>query len=272
MAVVLTVSGPTHKLSNASLIELGVITLVVILTLTFFGVLGLAISTLTKSSTVALGASLAIWIVLVVVWPNIGSYIASSIEPVAPAQARRRLLLSKEAELDKAELDDHRKAAAELAALHTPVQVAWQRYLDIHRSWIEQRGQLVSILEDHKKQIHRQQAIERYLVAISPYGAYKEALGILSGTGVEEHEEFLTSSERYCREKFIDASLKYSAEHKPWTGSAKDEIFEVPSFEVSTNSLSQRLKSVAPLIAILALETVILIVFSLWKFEDYDCV
>ena len=55
---------------------------------------------------------------------------ASSLKPVSTTEAFQRDMTSKEKDLTREELAEHRKTAADLKARQVGVEAAWQRYLD----------------------------------------------------------------------------------------------------------------------------------------------
>lgn len=265
-------SGGMFELSATRFIELAAAALIGLLTVIVFATLGLAVSTLARRSSVALALSLVVWVSVVLIWPSLAPYLASSVWPVPPRQAARRHLLAKEAYLIQEELSEHRKAAAELKASHADVDVAWQRYVEIKRRWSERkREELGRLVADRQRQIWHQQKGALSLLLISPYGAFKVALGTVCGTGLEDYQLFLNSAERYEMEEFTPASFEALTREKPWiTKGADAQKFQPQPFQAPSLSLKERLKGITLPVGLLIFEIGVLTALGLFTFDRYD--
>src|SRR6266545_3025763 len=216
-ATVLTVfSGGTVDLSGANLSALAVFTLVAILVLIVVAALGVAISASVRRSSGSLFVCASIWIVITLIWPIFGPYMASSLKPVSVSESARRDVASKEKELIQAELAEHRKTAADLKARRVEIEAAWRQYLELRRMWIERRDEETGhMVGERKKQIHDQRAFARRISLFSPYVAFKEVLSSLCGTGLESYDEFLVAVERYRQQEFIPKGFDLLSRQKP---------------------------------------------------------
>jgi ABC-type transport system involved in multi-copper enzyme maturation permease subunit len=261
-----------YEMSAFKLGELAIFTLVGLLTLVVFSLLGIAASTATKSSSAALTAAMSIWILAVVVWPSFGSYIVSTTLPVPPKQEAKRIMLAKEAELNQAELAEHKRVAAELALQKASVETAWLRYLEVRLSWLERKSEeLGSLVEERNRQIRRQQKIAKYVLRVSPYGAFKEILEELCETGREDHDAFIAEARRYYREEFIKASFQSMLKETPWIAApTHKEQFQLPPFQLPERPLTERLKDMTQPALILIIQIIVLMSLTSWKFKNYD--
>ena len=249
-------SGGAFSLSGQRLLEIAIMLSIATLTVVAFAALSAIISTMAKRSSVALALSISVWVATVVIWPTLGPYIAATFWPVPPRQAVQQEMLNEEAALIRQELADHKSAAAELKAGGADVEEAWRRFLEINRRWTERKkAEIGDLTAARAGQIGDQQTRARTILMLSPYGAFTESMGTLCGTGLEGHNRFLASAERYERDEFLSASFEFMAEEKPWTtGPAAAARFELPPFQMPMPSLSERLKALAMPVAFLLLE------------------
>jgi len=270
--VVIVFSEKTVDLSGANLGALTVFTLVAIIVLIVIAALGVAVSASAERSSVSLFACASIWIVIILIWPPLGSYLASSSKPVSPPEAFQRDMASKEKELIQAELDEHRKNVADMKAQQVGVEAAWQRYLELRRRWMKVRNEEIGrLVMERKKQVRDQQAFARRISLLSPYAAFKEVLASLCGTGTESYDEFLAAVERYRQQEFIPKGLDLRSRQKPWTSVGNpDDRLQLPPLQTPSPTLSERLAAAAWPLSILIAEMVILMMFGFFSFERYD--
>lgn len=121
------------RLSRIEVAEVLAIAVIGMLAVSVFALVGLAISTLVRSSATALALWLTIWVSAVLLWPSCVGYLAAPLWPVEPRQLARRELLTQEARLIRNELADYRKRAAELSLQGAGVKHAWEQHLEIKR-------------------------------------------------------------------------------------------------------------------------------------------
>ncbi len=272
LLVIIITGGGRFDLSLPRVLDIAVLTVVALLTLVVFSVLGVTISAIVKYPSTSLALGVGVWVISVLLWPSLGIYVASYWQPVSPKQAALRQMLAKEAEMIQGELSDHSKAAAELASQNTDVETAWQKYLEVRRSWIERnRDGIKQLAEDRDKQLRQQQSIARNILSVSPYGAFKQSLGVLCGTGVESYHTFLSTAELYDRDVFIPASFEALAQDKPWTSNKVSAgQFKLPPFEVPTLSSTKRLEAAVVPVCIIISQILLLAMIGLFSFERYD--
>src|SRR5262245_3857098 len=272
IVVVVAFSGGTFDLSAISISELAVYTLVTVLVLSVFVVLGAVISTTVRHSSVALAACASIWIGAVLIWPCLVPYIASSFMPVPSREASQREIAFIERELIHAELVEHRKNAAELKAQNVGAESAWQRYLELKRNWVNRRNEEIGRLSaKREKEIYDQQFFARRYLLFSPYGAFKEVLGSICGTGLESYEEFLASVEQYGQHEFLPVSFDMLSRQKPWRNASKpNEGIQLRPFQVPSPTLAERVMAAVWPLGLLVIETVLLTIVCIFSFERYD--
>jgi ABC-type transport system involved in multi-copper enzyme maturation permease subunit len=267
-AVVIIFSGGAFKLSPHNAAGLAAYAAVSLLLLILFAALGIAASTLSKQSYSSLCISMGVWVLTVLIWPSLAPYVASSLRPMELKQLGRSRLLAKEIELVRMELEEHRRAAAELEAARVGVAASWEKHMEILRRWTARKNEEVGrILAEGERQARAQEGF----VVISPYGAFSQILGSVCGTGTGDYQAFLKAAERYNNEEFSPAALNAHARQKTWIKNASPAgRLDLPPFEVPALSLQQRIKNASPLIALLALEVALLVAAALFMFSRYD--
>jgi ABC-type transport system involved in multi-copper enzyme maturation permease subunit len=272
-ATVVTVfSGGTVDLSGANLSALAVFTLVAILVLIVIAALGVAISTSVRRSSASLFVCASIWIVIILILPILGPYMASSLKPAPLPESARLEVASKEKELIQAELAEHRKIAADLKARQVEVEAAWRRYLELRRIWIERRDEEIGrLVSERNKKLHDQQAFARRISLFSPYVAFKEVLSSLCGTGLESYGEFLVAVERYKQQEFIPKGFDSLSRQKPWLNAANPEDrLQLQALHAPSPTLFGRLAAAVWPLSILIIEMIILLAWGAISFERYD--
>jgi ABC-2 type transport system permease protein len=270
-AVVTVFSKGTVDLSVSNLSALAVFTLVALLVLILTAALGVAISASVRNSSISLFASTSIWIVVILIWPSLGPYIASAVKTVPTSESAQRNIAMKEKELIREELAEQRKTAADLKARQVGVESAWRRYLELRRAWIERRNnEIGGLVKERKSQIRDQQVFARRISLLSPYVAFKEVLGSLCGTGPESYDEFLAAVEQYRQQEFIPKGFDLLSHQKPWLKGANpdDRIQSSPLH--ATPTLSGRLADAAWPLGILIAEICLLIMAAIFSLERYD--
>lgn len=260
------------RLSRIEVAEVLAIAVIGMLTVSVFALLGLAISTLVRTSAAALALSLTIWASTVLLWPSCVGYLAASLWPVEPRQLARRELLAQEARLIRNELADYRKRAAELKVQAASVTQAWEQHLEIKRRWNERkREEIRRVMAERERQIHRQQTRGIGLVLLSPYGAFRMASDTICQTGVQAYDLFLEEVARYEREEFTPKSFQALAHQQPGDGREKPApSVSFRPFSLSPPSLRTRLTTVAAPVSVLILEMASLWLISLFRFHRYD--
>jgi ABC-type transport system involved in multi-copper enzyme maturation permease subunit len=272
VVVVVAFSDGSFDLSAVSVSELAVYILVTVLVLIVFIALGTAISITVRHSSVALAVCASIWIAAVLIWPSLGAYIAFSLKPVSTREAAQREIAFKEKELIQSELAEHRKNAADLKMQNVEAESAWQRYLELKHRWVKKKNEEIGRLNDEReKQIRDQQLFAKRFLLFSPYGAFKEVLGNLCGTGLESYGKFLDSVERYRQQEFLPASFNFLSRQKPWLDAGKPgDPIQLRPFQVPSPTLVERLMAVLWPLGLLIIEMIFLTAVCIFSFERYD--
>ncbi len=264
-------SGAFH-LTKDRLAQLAVISLISLLTLSVFAAIGMAISTTVRSSSVALASSMSVWVMAVIIWPSLVPYIAASLRPVPPSQNSRREIYVKEASLVDNELAENRAAAAALKAQNASVEQAWQRYIELKKRWIDRKREEIGALnEERENLLARRMLFARRTMMVSPYGAFKDTMEIMAGTGMDGYNAFHSAVEQYSDQELLPAQINALALKRPWAGQSesRDDLSPAP-FQLPSLTIGGQLKQAAFPIAFLLLEIAFAVFISIRKFSRYD--
>jgi ABC-type transport system involved in multi-copper enzyme maturation permease subunit len=266
VATVCLASGGSYKLTGSTVSALAVCALAGFITICIFVLIGFTISAVAHSATASLYAAVTVWIIAVVIWPPSAVHLATRIySPPAP-QTFRRELLRKEAELDLAELAEHKQAAAELIASGMTIQDAQKRYFEIHRKWLEKKEEeLGPLVDGHRHLIRAQQSLCRYLQSFSPYGAFEEFVVSICRTGPEDHESFIESAELYGRQVFMEDQGDNDPPGQPVK--PNPSAAALTDFQIGADGVARRALGAAPLFAFLLLQIGLLTCVSIYRFK-----
>jgi ABC-type transport system involved in multi-copper enzyme maturation permease subunit len=270
--LVTILGGGVFELSAQRLLELTLITTIAFLSAGVFTTLGIAISTLVRTASAALTLSLAAWVAAIVIWPSLAPLLAASLRPVSPNQVFRRELLTREQEVTRGELSEHREMAAALRAQNADVETGWNAYLEIKRRWNARRRERIErVIHDRERHVEQQQRMTLGLLSISPYGAFQTALGDLCGTGPEDYRMFLEAVRRYDAESFIPQSFAAFARDKPWIQAPDHgEPFRPPPFSAPARSMKERVRAIRWPVSLLLMEWGFLVALAYLRFDRYD--
>lgn len=194
---------------------------------------GLLVSILTRRRILSIIVLLIAWVILLFVVPRMAASIAQWQQPIPPSEeiaGQIRQIRQEEAQ----KFQQRNREAAEsnplysLQALPSEVIVANRREMD-HA--VEARsGQVLEVVEAAKR---RQVSLASNLARISPMTAYLLAVTDLAGTGVAQHQHFVSHLEAY-RQRFV----AYFDELESQGVAQVDDFSQVPMFEYSPQTLA----------------------------------
>ena len=209
--------------------------------------IGLLVSVRARSSTTAILTLLALWVLLALVVPNLGPYVAEFVAPVPDVGTVER------------------EIALRTESLSTDFRGMWRRgrnfrnmsdseRSEFFRQMREQRDKLQKdinaatgeILQDFESRLTRQTDVARMITRISPVACFVYANTDIGATGVR-HEERLVGALRNYQRQFV----RYVAEQTEaasgggggYFGGSDDDynVENLPAFEYRTDQLGQRL-------------------------------
>jgi len=185
------------KIGMTSWMRIGLIILISAFYISVFTMLGLFISSLTRSSRVSLVFSLLVWVCLVVFIPRTGGLLASGLIELPDEK-----IVSERA----------KKAAMEVVRRYGRGGFSWNWSPGepLSRSVKIADAQL-AIWEDYRNRQLKQVKLARSLTSISPTVIYRDACERLIGTGIGHYERFLNGAREYRR-----ALLQFTYEKYPF--------------------------------------------------------
>ena len=272
VAVVALFSKGAFRLTAKSLPAIGALYLVSWLVLTFYAALALGVSASVRRSSSSLALTVGVWILLTLVWPALAPRISCLRKPAAAEQSFRREVMLQDGNLIKAELEDHRKAAQEVAENHDSTDTARSKFVAIKKFWIEQRRLRIGGLNaERDQQLIEQQELADRLLVLSPNGMLAESAEDLCETGFQDHNQFVKVVESFYRDTFLPATLDSLGRKSPKVGDPSNgERVQAPQIEGPFTPLSERLCRLRSPLIIIATETLLAILFSVFQFRRYD--
>ena len=208
--------------------------------------IGLLVSVRSRSSTTAILSLLALWVLLALIVPNLGPYVAELVSPVPDVgQVERNIALRSKEIADPYNINwrgirgrirnmsDQERSAffAELRAKRDAMQK------DINKVTAE-------VVRDFESRLSQQTDVARVLTRVSPVASFVYANTDIGATGVL-HEERLVNHLRTYQREFV----RYVSEQTQgqggfgWDGGGGDDytVDDLPSFDYHNDDLGVRL-------------------------------
>lgn len=201
--------------------------------------IGLLVSVRARSSSTAILSLVALWVLLALVVPNLGPYLAELAAPVPDVGAVEREI-GLRAEAMAAEYRSQWRRGGRSFRNMTASQRS-----EFFRQRREQRDQLqkdlneasAEIISDFENRLRRQTDVARVLTRVSPVACFVYANTDIGATGVR-HEERLIGALRNYQRQFAS----YVAEmNQSWGGEEEYDIDDLPDFVYRTDDIQERL-------------------------------
>jgi ABC-2 type transport system permease protein len=270
-----------------------------ILYFSFFYALGVFISSRHHSSSASIMTSLFVWVLLVLVIPNLSPYVASFISPtpsrikVSRERARitdterddlgRRLMKERLGELVKrypvlAENLSETEAKERMAKDPAFLEAYQARIREVQAAWDEanriQGEKAEKIRRDLERREKAQTKLSRQVSMVSPLSDFTYLATDLSSTGIRNEDHF-GQVERLFWNAFGDYekqrldALQQKDPATDWWNTAVD-MSDMPRFRYQEESLGGRIKAVLPALAVLISACLLLFVAAYFSFIRYD--
>lgn len=213
VALLIMTAHPAVSLGTGDLARIGAIFGVSVIYLTTFFTLSLLVSVLTSRPSTALGILLQIWVVLLLLYPNLAVFIADS----------------------SYALPDNR----ELARRHFEAmrQVGEKRfpYWKNQNMTAEAMYRIDSV---YSNELSNQAEYARTLSILSPAALYDETVNRVAKTGIENHDRFIHDLHNYWENNlhYSDAELERAEKQKIDLSGRK---YTIPQFTPSSEQLSE---------------------------------
>jgi len=256
--------------------RIGMISLISLVYASCFLMLGLFVSSITRSSTVSLVILLFLWTVFVAIIPSSGRIAAGKLQPVTPGR-----IINKN-------LGDAWSQVGDTYPKDTFNWNGWNRTRPVPDQ-VLRRGKCTweiheaqdRIHDEHRKEMLRQLGLAQNLVRVSPMMTYTFLCEAVAGTGLSRSESFIAQVRKFRDEwrewifsedrKDDDSCHVLSAES--WTNSYSDkepDYEHLPRFSEKMPGLKNGLQSGLLDLLLLILFNVVLFMASYLAFMRYD--
>jgi ABC-type transport system involved in multi-copper enzyme maturation permease subunit len=285
--------------SGADWGALGLVFLGSVLYFVFFYCLGIFVSSRHHSSSASIMTSLFVWVLLVLVIPNLSPYFASFFSPtpsrIKIGREAARLTDTDRDDLGRKLMRERLQAVIkkypvlkeELSESEAKYRVAKDpafreayeaRTNEIQAAWEEanriQGAKADALWNEVKRREKAQTELSQYISMISPFADYSYLATDLSSTGIRNKIHFGRIREawdrtfrQYARQKM--SSLQKQNPAVDWVNTPVD-MSDRPKFQYKEEDLGGKVKSALPSFALLAAYCFIFLVSAYFSFIRYD--
>ena len=230
--------------------------------------IGLLVSVRARSSSTAILSLVAFWVLLALVVPNLGPYLAELAVPVPDVGSVEREIGLRTEAMAATYRSQWRRGGRSFRNMTASERSAFFRDRRQQRDQLQKDVNEVSaeIISDFENRLGRQTDMARMLTRVSPVACFVYASTDIGGTGVR-HEERLVGSLRNFQRQFAS----YVAERMETVdGEEEYGIDELPEFHFRTDGLQERLDSRFVDVLLLALFAVALFMAAFVSFLRGD--
>ncbi|MBL7170399.1 MAG: ABC transporter permease [Candidatus Omnitrophica bacterium] len=267
--LIIAIVSPQVKLSGANWLELGMIILLSFLYISAMYTMGLFISANTKMASTSITILLLIWVIVVLVIPNISPYLASQIFSTPSIQEieKEKMQMAK-AEGEKFH-KEWKKYNEECEKKKIPQAERWEGFQDRHNKWLSNiNSEREKINTHYKRLLNKQVKIAKNISRISPLSSLNYSIVDLAGVGSIETDRFWKELVRY-RDKVSNYILGNRPEwmKKNWKNI---DFSDYPKFHYEESKFSDRIRDCFPDILVLIMWNVIFFMGAYLSFLRYD--
>ncbi len=232
--------------------------------------LGLFVSTRTETASSSITVLLLIWIVAILIVPNVMPYIANQISSVESVQVlegqKRQMEREKNKEMQEKSVKYWTQVAKE----------QWSKEAGTFFSNLRREGRKAVREEQQKlndyfrRDLDKQIRLAKNLSRASPLAPFIYSATDISGTGIKERDRFLKVVSRY-REKLVNYSYEKQAQLRETDRNT--EVFDVtdyPQFRYEYSLLSDRLRETGMNLLLLMLWNLVFFVAAYLSFIRAD--
>ena len=230
--------------------------------------IGLLVSVRARSSSTAILSLVAVWVLLALVVPNLGPYLAELAVPVPDVGSVEREISLRTEAMAATYRSQWRRGGRSFRNMSAAERSAFFRDRRQQRDQLQKDVNEVSaeIISDFENRLGRQTDMARMLTRVSPVACFVYASTDIGATGVR-HEERLVGSLRNFQRQFAS----YVAERMETVdGEEEYGIDELPEFHFRTDGLQERLDSRFVDVLLLALFAVALFMAAFVSFLRGD--
>lgn len=241
--------------------------------------IGLFISVLVRNSSTALMSLLAIWVLLALIIPNAGPYIAEVAAPIPAPGAVERLISERIKEVSDQFRQEWggggrgRGGRRGMRDMSTEQRAELFQQMQQRREALRKEVNKVTeeIIRDYEQRLRHQVDIARTITRLSPVASYAYANTDIGETGVR-HERNLVNGLRAYQRQFSRYILEQQADAVGF-GDQEDEdyrIDDMPVFKLRAESLAGRLTARTTDVLLLAVFAVLFFMAAFVSFLRTD--
>jgi ABC-type transport system involved in multi-copper enzyme maturation permease subunit len=292
---------PDLAWDQSAFLTLALLVLASVVFISLFYLLGLLVSCFSPSSSASILSSIFLWVLIVLVFPNLSPYVAAQVYRI-PSVTRVEREISRLTDTERDNLG--RQFVKELQAVYTRKYGAvFTEYLSMSKDQIRERvardpefknlheiytkedfacwvkaneiqdEKANKIRKDLELKASRQARAAKLLAAVSPYSDYVYLATDLTGTGLRSLEYYGAA-----RGKYMDVFWKYVS-GKEEEAKSKDPTYDVnsyldlkdrPRFDFREEPLRDRVQGVLPWCGVLVFFNLLLFAVSYVRFMRCD--
>jgi len=192
---------PDVHLTGTNWVQLGAILGIAFLYISAVYSLGLLVSTRTYMASTSITVLLLIWVLIVLVIPNLSPYLASQIVPVRSMQSvekEKANIFQQELGKGQKEFEEWREKKEKEEGFDWSSKEVTEYIRELREGVMVRIAKMQGKLaEDFKRSMEHQVALAGNLSRSSPMSSFVYAATEISGTGAEERDHFMKRLERY---------------------------------------------------------------------------
>lgn len=250
---------PDVHLTLSNWLELGVMIVISLVYISAIYSLGIFVSARTKGASTSIITLLLIWVMVILVIPNISPDIASQIRPVSIqslGEEKRRIWEDEMRKYREKDREWHREL---------PHDEAHRRLRDLlEETRIRIAAQQKKVTDDFNRSLTAQMALAKNISRVSPLPPFIYSAVEISGTGMNEREHFMRALVRY-RDRWVEyAEEKHEHEDEGF------DLSDHPRFVYEAIALGDRLKGIFTDVLMLGIWNVVFFMGAYVSFLRYD--
>ena len=278
--LIVTLLFPEAHMTDVNWLQFFLILLVGLLYIAAVFSLGLFVSSRTAMASTSITVLLLIWVLMVLVIPNLSPYIASQLSPTRPMQVVEKEKARIEQEVIQ-QVQNEFKEWREAKEKEGPID--WtseevQEYIRELREGVSIRiaEEQKKLSDDFKQGMIRQVNLAANVSRVSPMAPFVYAATRISEVGAEEREHFLKTIERYYQNWVSyaeDKSAEFMAIQRARQQGEEAEDFnteDYPKFHYDWPPLKDQVQGALMDVLVLSGWTILLFMLAFMSFLRYD--
>lgn len=239
--------------------------------------IGLLVSVLTRESGTAILMLLSLWVVLALVLPNVGPYLAESLAPVPDVGEVQREIAQRTKAMGDELTGSFRGMRRRMRNMSREQRTEFFRQMNQKREELQAAVNEASeeVIRDFERQLRRQIDVARTITRLSPVAAYVYANTDIGETGVRHERQLVSGLREYQRQlsQYIDEKQGDGGGGGFPFGGSQDEdynIDDLPVFEPDSEMLSGRVAARTTDILLLGIYAVLFFMTAFVSFLRAD--